>query len=141
MLGKVRNVIAYEAGRTVERMSLRHRFRLLERLVRTRAPWPGDVPSLTVMQIYNYLELRYRPGLLPDTPLILVRATAGEGTDTPYPDLYRHDDFGWRSVAQHVAVVDVTGGHSSMLQEHAVDSLVGGILRHLDEFAPTRPRG
>jgi FkbH-like protein len=141
MLGKVRNVIAYEAGRSVERVSLRRRFRLLDRLVRSRIPWPGDVPPLTVMQIYNYLESRYQPALLPDTPVILVRATAGEGTDTPYRDLYRHEDFGWRSVAQHVAIVDVTGGHSSMLQEHAVDSMVGGILRHLDDSAPTRARG
>jgi thioesterase domain-containing protein len=89
------------------------------------------VPSLTVMQIYNALEARYRPPVLREVPTLLVRASAGEGADTPYRDLYRDEDFGWRQVAGRLEVVDVSGGHSSMLQEHAIDSLASALLNRL----------
>ena len=138
LLSKARNVVAYEAGRKLERMSLERRFRLLERVILTRTPWPTDVPSLSVMQIYNAIESRYRPEPLLNTPVILVRATTGQGTDTPYRDLYTHDDFGWQSIAQCLTIIDAAGGHSSMLQEHAVDSLLGAILPHLDQSAVAR---
>ncbi len=129
VMRKARNVIAYETGRLVERISMRSRFRLLKRLVHESGPWPAEVPPLTVMQIYNLLESHYRPTPWPDGHLLLVRATAGQGSDTPYRDIYRDEDFGWRSVAGQIEVVDVVGGHSSMLQEHAVDSLANAIIQ------------
>jgi thioesterase domain-containing protein len=97
-------------------------------LVAGGGEWPGDIPPLSVMQIYNWLESRYRPRALPDTPVLLVRATRGEGSDTPYRDMYQDAHFGWGAVAGRLEVVDVPGGHSSMLQEQAVDSLAAAIL-------------
>jgi thioesterase domain-containing protein len=80
------------------------------------------------MQIYNALEARYRPPVLREVPILLVRASVGEGTDTPYRELYRDADFGWRHLAARLDVVDVSGGHSSMLQEQAIDSLASALL-------------
>ncbi len=80
------------------------------------------------MQIYNALESRYIPPVLADIPILLVRASAGDGTDTPYRDLYRDEDFGWRKVAGKLELVDVKGGHSSMLQKEAIESLARAML-------------
>ena len=46
----------------------------------------------------------------------------------PYLDLYRDEDFGWGEVAGQLELVDVPGGHSSMLQEEAIESLATAIL-------------
>jgi thioesterase domain-containing protein len=41
------------------------------------------------------------------------------------------EDFGWRRIAGQLEVVDVIGGHSSMLQSQAVESLAAALVRHL----------
>jgi len=83
------------------------------------------------MQIYNALESRYIPPVLSNVPILLVRASDGEGADTPYRNLYRDEDFGWGKVAGRLELIDVTGGHSSMLQEPAIESLATAILARL----------
>jgi thioesterase domain-containing protein len=83
------------------------------------------------MEIYNALEPRYTPPRLADVPIILVRASVGEGIDTPYRCMYRDEDFGWRHAAEQLEIVDVIGGHSSMLQEPAVKSLATALAEHL----------
>jgi thioesterase domain-containing protein len=104
------------------------RFALLKILVKRGASWPPAMPELTVMQIYNALESRYIPPVLANVPILLVRASAGEGADTPYRDIYRDEDFGWGEVAGQLELVDVHGGHSSMLQEEAIESLATAML-------------
>ena len=125
---KALNVITYELYSFGERISVRLRFALLKNLVRRGASWPRALPELTVMQIYNALESRYIPPVLANVPILLVRASAGEGADTPYRDIYRDEDFGWGQVAGQLELVDVRGGHSSMLQEEAIESLASAIL-------------
>jgi thioesterase domain-containing protein len=125
---KALNVISYELYSIGERISVRLRFALLKNLVKRGASWPRALPVLTVMQIYNALESRYIPPVLANVPILLVRASAGEGSDTPYRHLYRDEDFGWGKVAGQLELVDVPGGHSSMLQEKAIESLATAIL-------------
>jgi thioesterase domain-containing protein len=43
--------------------------------------------------------------------------------DDAYRDVYADDYFGWRAVDPSLVVIDVEGGHSSMLQEPFVASL------------------
>jgi FkbH-like protein len=126
---KALNVIIYEFYSIGERISFRLRFALLKNLVKRGASWPRALPELTVMQIYNALESRYIPPVLANVPILLVRASAGEGADTPYRDIYRDEDFGWGQVAGQLEWVDVRGGHSSMLQEEAIESLASAILK------------
>ena len=125
---KAINVITYELYSFGERISVGLRFALLKNLVKRGASWPRALPELTVMQIYNALESRYIPPVLANVPVLLVRASAGEGADTPYRDLYRDQDFGWGQVAGQLELVDVRGGHSSMLQEEAIESLATAML-------------
>jgi thioesterase domain-containing protein len=131
---KARNVISYETYAFGEKISAQLRFALLKILVKRGASWPPRLPELTVMQIYNALESRYIPPVLADVPILLVRASIGEGNDTPYRDLYRDEDFGWRKVARRLELVDVAGGHSSMLQEEAIESLAAAML---ERFRPS----
>ena len=125
---KAFNFGSYELYSFGERISVRLRFAVLKILVKRGASWPPKLPELSVMQIYNALESRYIPPVLADIPVLLVRASAGDGTDTPYRDLYRDEDFGWKEVAGKLELVDVQGGHSSMLQEEAIESLATAML-------------
>jgi FkbH-like protein len=126
---KAFNVLFYELYSFGEGISVRLRFALLKSLVKRGVSWPPALPELSVMQIYGALESRYIPPVLADIPILLVRASAGDGTDTPYRDLYRDEDFGWREVAGKLELVDVQGGHSSMLQEEAIESLATAMLQ------------
>lgn len=128
---KASNVIGYEISAAATRMSVRLRFALLQGVVRRHGAWPAALPELSVLEIYNAIEARYIPPILPDVPVLLVRASAGEGTDTPYREFYRDEDLGWGRVARRLELVDVSGGHSSMLQEHSIDSIAGAMLKRL----------
>jgi thioesterase domain-containing protein len=66
-----------------------------------------------------------------DAPILPVPASVGDGPDSPYRDLYLDEDFGWRRIAGQLELVDVIGGHSSMLQEQAVKSLAAALVRRL----------
>jgi FkbH-like protein len=140
IIRKATNLVIYEATAVVRRASVRLRLNLLSYAVRRNAAWPALVPRLSVMEIYNALEARYTPPPLGNVPVLLVRASSGEGTDTPYRSVYRDEDFGWSHVATTLQLADVVGGHSSMLQEHAVDSLVNAIADHIADLQTTAAR-
>ncbi len=89
---KARNMIAYEISAAGIRMSVRLRFALLKALVRRDGAWPDALPELSVLQIYNALEAHYTPPILSDVPVLLVRASSGQGTDAPYREFYRDED-------------------------------------------------
>ncbi|MDP1525822.1 MAG: HAD-IIIC family phosphatase [Rhodocyclaceae bacterium] len=115
--------------RIAHRLKLAQRQRRFERLsaaLTMGLDWPAGWPPLTVREIYEEAERRYRPGPLADVPLLLVRATVGDGDggDTPYATVFVDSDLGWgRVVAANPRLIDVDGGHASMLQEPYVASL------------------
>jgi FkbH-like protein len=135
---KAWNVLAYETTSRLETLSVRLRFALLRALVTRNSAWPQWLPELSVLEIYNALESRYTPPALPDVPVVLVRASRGVDNDTPYREIYSDEAFGWRVVSPQVRIVDVSGGHSSMLQGAFVDSLASIIVAHsiLAELRP-----
>jgi thioesterase domain-containing protein len=119
--------VAYELKAVMNRLAIKFRFLLLRRAVRYQLPWPRSIPQLTVMQIYGELEARYVPPVLRDVPVVLIRASVGDAEDTPYRDIYEEEDFGWRRVAPSLDLVDVEGGHASMLQASHVSSLTSAL--------------
>jgi FkbH-like protein len=129
---KLKNTAFYELSSALEKQSVRLRFLLHKMIVRRNGKWPAAVKGLSVMQIYNSLESRYHPPPLTDVPVLLIRASSGEGVDTPYRDIYRDEDFGWSQYAARLEIADVSGGHSSMLQEREVQLLTTLLLRHLN---------
>jgi FkbH-like protein len=121
---KLMNALAWEVSSHAKRLTTRIRFRLLQRLLERGRPWPSTVPELTVREIYDSAEARYLPKALSDAGVMLLRAQSGDSDDQPYREVYLDETFDWRTVAKDITVIDVKGGHSSMLQEPFVESLV-----------------
>ena len=126
--GKAVNALLWQLSSRLRHLTTRWRFFLLTFMLRRGKAWPRAVPELSVREIYGFAEGRYRPARNDKVPVLLFRATVGDGGDTPYQDIYADEDLGWKSVAGELAVVDVAGGHASMLQEPFVQSL-GELLR------------
>jgi acyl transferase domain-containing protein len=73
------------------------RFRLLREVLTRELAWPRLIPELSVRQIYDRAQARYAPKPLSIPAIVLVRARAGEGGDTPYREIYADETFGWKS--------------------------------------------
>jgi len=121
---KLRNFLAWEFSSRAKRLTTRVRFRLLHELLVRGRPWPSSLAELSVREIYDSAEARYLPKELSDAGILLLRAQSGDEYDQPYREVYADDTFDWISVAGDITVIDVKGGHSSMLQEPFVESLV-----------------
>ncbi len=128
---KLASFTAWQVTSRMRYLTIRARFRMLHSLLARHAPWPAYLPRLSVRDIYDSAEARYVPGSLRDAGVILIRARSGEGADTPYREIYVDETLGWSSVAPGIEVIDVEGGHSSMLQEPFVESLAGALLAKL----------
>ncbi len=131
------SLVKWEVLARSKRFSVRVRFRLLKRLLTNRRSWPPFIPALSVREIYDSAETWYLPKRLPGTSVVLLRATVGQGDDTPYRDIYEDGRLGWAGVADDLTVIDVDGGHSSMLQEPFVASLAAALTARLDEKSAT----
>ncbi len=125
---KLASFTAWQAASRVHRLAMLVHFRILHSLLARQAPWPAYLPRLTVRDIYDSAEARYVPGCFRDTGVMLIRARSGEGTDTPYREIYVDETLGWSSIAPEIEVIDVEGGHSSMLQEPFVESLAHALI-------------
>ena len=113
------------------RLWVRARFLLLRQLLSREKPWPSFVRPLSVRDIYDTAEATYAPAPLAGIPVVLARARSGSDGDTPYRDIYADDTFGWGKVSKQLTIIDVDGGHSSMLQEPFADCLAKALLQYL----------
>jgi thioesterase domain-containing protein len=107
----------------------------LRELLGRGSAWPGFLGELSVREIYDSAEAQYFPKTLSDSGVLLVRAESGTASDigdTAYREIYSDDTFGWNSICPQIDVVDVAGGHSSMLQEPFVESLASVLAEKLN---------
>ena len=77
-----------------------------------------------------------------DGELVLFRATAGSGAaaDEPFVDRYDDPMLGWgRRATRGVRVIDIPGGHSSMLQEPHVGVLAEHLQASIDRALGGEP--
>ena len=88
------------------------------------------VPDLSVRQIYDLPNPLQAEAVVPAS-IVLLRAQTGEADDTPYREIYTDETLGWGFMTSALTVVDVDGGHSSMLQEPFVESLAAVLLAHV----------
>jgi FkbH-like protein len=132
---KVTNALMWEIAQRGKRWSAQARFTLLREVLARNISWPAFVPELTVRQIYDTAEARYVPNQVSIAPIVLARARLGDGSDTPYRHIYEDETLGWGSLAHNLTVIDVDGGHSSMLQERFVDSLAKALTPYV---SPTK---
>lgn len=129
---KAFNAAAWEVGSRMGRLFVKARFEFLRRALRRGIGWPGLMPALTVRQIYDSAELSYSPDPTSVPGLMLVRARAGQGGDTPFREVYADDELGWRRVSTELLIEDVDGGHYTMLQEPFAEALAEKIAVVLD---------
>ena len=127
------------------------RVRLLRRWLRNDKSWPAWLPALTFHQIYVYAEARYVPGRLQAGEVVLLRPRPGsamtfnEGSseidDTPYVEIYADSTLGWEAIVEQLTIVDVDGGHSSMLWEPHVLSSASALAPYVSGEPLTRLGG
>jgi thioesterase domain-containing protein/acyl carrier protein len=132
---KLRNFLAWQITFWSKQISTRAQFRLLHELLGRGAAWPAFLRELSVREIYDSAEAKYFPKALSDVHVLLVRAESdklNDIADTPYREIYSDDMFGWSSVCAKIEVIDVAGGHSSMLQEPYVESLASALTAILN---------
>jgi thioesterase domain-containing protein len=131
---KLVNALEWEIIRHGESWWVRARFHLLHQLLARQLPWPQYIPELSLRQIYESAEAHYVPKPLRGVPTVLVRARHRTPilSDTPYRAIYADETLGWGRTTQELAIVDVDGGHSTMLEEPFVQSLAAALLLHIN---------
>ncbi len=127
---KALNAISWKIWGRIEPLRERTRFHLLRALLRRELAWPRFLSALTVLEIYVGAAAQYVPKPL-SIPVVLVRATTGEGIDRPYREIYADETLGWKAVAQDLSIIDVDGGHATMFQEQFVDSLAAALMPYV----------
>src|SRR5262249_43410277 len=94
---------------------------------------PRFLEGISVETVCLYAESQYRPKSLFNGKLVLFRATSGEAGDQPFADRFDDPDLGWSSRATDgVQVLDVPGGHYSMLQEPNVAVLAAQMTHYIE---------
>ena len=127
---KVAGLVSYEIEKRRAQARDRERLQTLQRVLADGGEWPQALPSLDFRAIYNHAEHAYQPRQS-DVAAVLVRATEGTGDDIPYAQVFKESTLGWAPLVRGLVVVDVEGGHASMLQEPQVASLASAILPHV----------
>ncbi|MGB6307169.1 MAG: HAD-IIIC family phosphatase, partial [Steroidobacteraceae bacterium] len=136
---KLVGFLSWQLSSRAKQLSTRIRFRVLREVLGRGLPWPSFLTALSVREIYDSAEAQYSPHPLSDAGVLLARASSGDGADTPYRDIFFDDTLGWREIAPKIKIVDVNGGHSSMLQEPFVESLASVIAQRVSREPTRRP--
>jgi thioesterase domain-containing protein len=127
---KLANLVKYETGRRVLHLKNRVRVRLLQEFTRREMSPPELLQDIGPRVVYEFAQASYEPGQFSGA-VLLLRATeaspsqVNEGIDdTPAIQTTSDPLLGWgRRTTAGVDVVDVPGGHSSMLQQPHVTKL------------------
>jgi thioesterase domain-containing protein len=144
ILRELVNAFARKVADQVERLWVYARFQLLHQVLKRGLPWPSYLPGLGPVDICESAGARYLPGRLCETPVLLVRALRRSivTDDTPFRFVYADEKLGWGALVDNLTVVDVDGGHSTMLQEPFVGPLAAKLtpyLSHLSRASPLTP--
>ncbi|MCB9652080.1 MAG: HAD-IIIC family phosphatase [Deltaproteobacteria bacterium] len=125
---KTVNMVRYEAGMAILQRTSNLRVRLAHQLAHMGVEDPTRVlAGLSVAEIYDLAEAAYGPQPL-SAPVVLFKATTGEGHDLPHRAKFEAEDLGWGQWCEGgVEIIDVPGGHSSMLQDERAEVMAARI--------------
>lgn len=128
---KVNNVIVYEFGKLIQKSQCY----LLDFSLKYKLPLFRFIEGLGVSLIYGFAETQYTFENKFQGDILLFRATSGQGVDQPFKEIYLDPLLGWsEQVSGIVHVIDIPGGHSSILQEPNVDKMREELENYLIEF-------
>jgi len=122
---KATNLISYEVQKRYSTLRDRLQLKLFEYYLDRQLPLPQWLKGIPVRTILVWAQERYVPDTALQGDVLLLRATQKssmfDGTaidDTPYTEQYTDPLLGWEQrVTANVHAYDISGGHSSMLQE------------------------
>ena len=115
--GKVNNLITYEVQTKIENARDKFKVMLYRYYLDKGLPLPQFLQNLSVRTVYKYAKKGYMPQPFQGR-LALFRASEGEGAEEPAINLTSDPLLGWgKRATEGVEVYDITGSHSSMLQE------------------------
>lgn len=136
---KVVNLLTYEVQERFKLFRDRARLQLYRYYLDHNLPLPAFVQNIPVRPTHMFALESYTPQGQFNGEIVLFRATEKspifDGTrvdDTPHRDIFSDPLLGWECrVTEGVAVYDMPGGHSSMLQEPNVQVLVDQLEAYL----------
>src|SRR5262249_11423467 len=132
---KARDLAVYETGKHLAALREGRRFRRLRHYLDRGMPLPRSLEGIPVRTGYPLAGRSSHPAGGFGGELVLSRATTGSGAAGDEPFVARYEDplLGWgRRATRGVRVLDVPGGHSSMLQEPHVRELAEQMQAYLD---------
>ncbi|HEX2734088.1 MAG TPA: condensation domain-containing protein [Polyangiaceae bacterium] len=130
--GKIVGFLDHAARSTMHKTSAKLRVEMLRRWPREQMSWPRWVPAPTFRELFERMEQDYA-GEAVSIPSLLVRASHGKDGDIASRQQLIDPHFDWQTLIRgEIQVVDVPGGHSTMLREPHVDATaraVSSVLR------------
>jgi FkbH-like protein len=139
-LGKIRNLTLYTTRQSLKKLRDEVRLRQFRYYLDRGMRLPRLLERIPVRTVYLFAERSYRPEGRFDGELVLFRASDGTDADEPYVERYDDPLLGWdRRATRGVRVIDVPGGHSSMLQEPTVSVLAEQVQTYLDAALAGEP--
>ncbi len=121
---KLKNVIVYETQTRLAARDQRTRFADLRQVLERGKVVPPRLQHLSVRTVYDLAQEEYVPSRAPNAHVALFRATGGEGGDEAFVHLYEDPLLGWQPrLRRPLEVLDMPGGHASMLQEPYVATM------------------
>jgi acyl transferase domain-containing protein len=133
LVRKTTRFVRYQVSSSLQRR--RHQRAVAQLRESTPEHASTTAQPLAYLPMYEVAHREHEPnGVVSCSFVALYRATEGDGTsaDEAYGDIYSDDWLGWRPrVAGPIALVDVPGGHTSLLQEPHVKSLANAMESHL----------
>lgn len=133
---KGQNVIRYEVENKLEQIKNAVQPRLFQWYQDRAHPLPIWLQKIPVRDLFMFAYKAYLPKRQLESPMLLVRATQGNGTkaDATYISQYKDPLLGWTDwTAQPMEVCDVPGGHSTMLSDQHARSLADAINPFVEE--------
>lgn len=134
---KLVNKLAAQIMWLGERLWVGARFYLAHQLLARQLPWPRYIPELLPLQICVFAGARYVPKPLRNASAVVLVRARRQGIvpcDTPFCAIYADGTLGWAAVTQDLAIVDVDGGHATMLQEPFVEALAAALIPYIKKI-------
>lgn len=134
---KIIGASSYEVSSRVKSLTTSLRIKILTNVLNNNKSWPNWIKPLEVSEVYASARDKYKASSLSSNKVILVKSSnniLGGYTDEPLGELFHEELLGWKSkVKSDITLINVKGGHSSMLQEPHVEDLAHQLTPLLKE--------
>ncbi len=144
---KIRNLVAHESQKTIGSIRDRLRLTYFRHCIDRGLSIPAVLHQIPVRTILMWAQYEKTPQTVFEGKVILFRATQASSDfneadidDTPLRDMFIDPLLGWGDRASAgIAVHDIPGGHSTMLQEPNVRGIAKIVQTYIDTEVSSHP--